>query len=356
MRKIILVAVLCLGFVGSLSIAGPVVGGGGGDTCENQIQIVSSDLMSWIVHAGSQYLKLPQNVTLNQYNQTMVEQIKITKVNCVGKGDQGYPVNYQGTPKICVFNFNSVSGSKITCDFEKFNQISIDDQYVLIHHEYAGLSGIENPSEDVSNYQVSNQIAAFLEEQTTKKLVVKKPVHKMIETRTQEYICGEAPNTFKKTYEITMNYDSKTWDFQIHTPGNPFYTGSLDAGVVIIKDLDSNKEYYGDGEVNDRYKYARVLNYDASIGGIISPDQMLEKFSNIGYPAIPAIAGYTYGYSELVYLKKLDGTLDSNKLLDFFIYNENGFINNGIVDIAGNIFIRIVGESKDSPYCHPKIK
>ncbi len=50
---------------------------------------------------------------------------------------------------------------------------SESDQYVLVHHEYAGLAGIEISKGEDSDYQVSNQISGYLENQVIKKLAVK---------------------------------------------------------------------------------------------------------------------------------------------------------------------------------------
>jgi hypothetical protein len=47
------------------------------------------------------------------------------------------------------------------------------DQYVLIHHEYAGLAGFEVNDGESSQYEISNQISGYLEDQIVKKLVVK---------------------------------------------------------------------------------------------------------------------------------------------------------------------------------------
>jgi hypothetical protein len=63
--------------------------------------------------------------------------------------------------------------ARIECNTKRFLETDESDQYILVHHEFAGLAGLEvNQGED-SDYQISNQIAAFLEDQVTKKLVIK---------------------------------------------------------------------------------------------------------------------------------------------------------------------------------------
>ncbi len=63
---------------------------------------------------------------------------------------------------------------RIECNYKRFNEASESDQYVLVHHEYAGLSGFETNKTDDSDYKISNQLTGFLESQVIKKLSVKK--------------------------------------------------------------------------------------------------------------------------------------------------------------------------------------
>lgn len=147
-------------------------GGGGGDPCENRIKIVRDDIKSWILKGGAQGLKLPAGKTLDLYNKNMIAAIDNTKIKCVSQNDKGYPVEVNGTPKVCKYqrSFNNYS---ITCDYQKFQALPESDQYVLIHHEYAGISDIENPNYDDSVYEVSNQISEYLVDQVVKRLAVK---------------------------------------------------------------------------------------------------------------------------------------------------------------------------------------
>jgi hypothetical protein len=50
------------------------------------------------------------------------------------------------------------------------------DQYVLVHHEYAGLSGFEVNNGPDSTYLISNQISEFLVDEVVKKLAIKAPL------------------------------------------------------------------------------------------------------------------------------------------------------------------------------------
>jgi hypothetical protein len=158
----------------SVSHAGPGISGGG-DQCENRVKSIGEDISVWIVNGGHQNLKLPTGLSSQAYAGAMSAGLKQTRVSCVGKGDPGYPVEIFGTPKICRFDVESRS-SRITCDFEKFRSLTDEEQYSLVHHEYAGIAGLEPAVGDNSQYAISNQIAAFLEETIVKKLAVKQPI------------------------------------------------------------------------------------------------------------------------------------------------------------------------------------
>jgi len=147
-------------------------GTGGGDICEDRIKLIRDDLKLWIQKGGPQSLSLPSGVSADNYAQRMLEQISKASIRCVGPGDEGYPVLVYNTPKICKFDLTA-SSSKITCDIKKFLDLGESDQYVLVHHEYAGLTQIEPPNGDDSNYGVSNQITSYLVNQVVKRLAVK---------------------------------------------------------------------------------------------------------------------------------------------------------------------------------------
>jgi hypothetical protein len=146
--------------------------GGGGDLCEDRIKVIVADLQSWIDQSGPKGLSLPQGISVAQYSQAMLKQISDVKAECVSTNDPGYPVLVDGTPKVCKFEDNP-TGGRITCDYTKFMETDQSDQYVLIHHELAGLAGLELPNKDDSHYEISNQISGYLQDEVVKKLVVK---------------------------------------------------------------------------------------------------------------------------------------------------------------------------------------
>jgi hypothetical protein len=159
----------------SQAFIGGSEGTGGGDLCEDRIKLVRDDIKEWIVKGGPNGLKLPEGLSVETYSKGMLEQIRKTKISCVGQKDRGYPVEVYGTPKVCRFD-RDANSSLVTCDFEKFQKMSESDQYVLVHHEFAGLADYERPNRDDSDYRISNQISANLASQIVKKLVVRKSV------------------------------------------------------------------------------------------------------------------------------------------------------------------------------------
>ncbi len=155
-----------------LAVAGGSSVRGGGDPCENRIKNIREDISSWIDQGGAEYLQLPEEMTLEKYTQSMEQQISKARIQCVGQGDTGYPVQINGTPKVCQFKRSS-NASLIVCDYQKFLSLDESEQYVLIHHEFAGLAGLELPNGSDSTYTISNQISDYLENETIKKLAVK---------------------------------------------------------------------------------------------------------------------------------------------------------------------------------------
>jgi hypothetical protein len=148
-------------------------GSGGGDLCESQIQIIRDDIASWIHKGGSKNLTLPEDLTESQYRSEMLKQIGRAKIRCIGENDTGYPIEVYGTPKVCRFDTSRFRSPTITCDRNAFMEMNETQQYVLIHHEYAGIAGLEKPNRDDSQYQISNQISAYLVDTVVKRLAVK---------------------------------------------------------------------------------------------------------------------------------------------------------------------------------------
>ena len=164
--------ILLLNLIMTISFAQAKVGSegvGGGDVCENRIKIVRDDIQNWIKDGGVSKLDLTKSVRATEYSKGMLSYIERTKVRCVSDGDIGFPVSVEGVPKVCRFEKNEMT-SIITCDYNKFLATSQSNQYLLIHHEYAGLADVEIPNGSDSDYSISNQIIPLLDNQPTKQL------------------------------------------------------------------------------------------------------------------------------------------------------------------------------------------
>lgn len=160
--KIIFYSLLVL--VGTLSLqahAGPPGGGGsggydhgnGGDMCENQFKSVREMLSNWIVKGGSKDLRLPAGISHEKYRFEMLKKMQTAKVSCIEN-----KLMVGSAEKTCK-NFVAADGSlNILCNSDRFMATSNYEQYILVHHEYAGLAGFEVNNKEDSNYEISNQI------------------------------------------------------------------------------------------------------------------------------------------------------------------------------------------------------
>lgn len=159
-------------FAASTLLAGPGKSGGG-DECENQLKEIKKDFLAWIDEGGHKQLDLLERMTHENYSEKMKSEILQSQFSCVGPADKGYPVEVNGTPKVCKFQKTS-SQSVFKCDFNKFLLLSTEQKYRKYHHELAGLIGLEVPSSkkpEESTYEISNQIS--LESVLVKKVKLK---------------------------------------------------------------------------------------------------------------------------------------------------------------------------------------
>ena len=140
--------------------------GNGGDPCENRILSIRDDIRGWINKGGADKLRLPKEITLKEYKSKMLQRIKTSTMSCTTKR-----LFYKGVEKTCL-NSGQEKGSFV-CNFERFSSGSEEEQYILTHHEYAGLSGLEvNDNKIESDYFISNQISSFLEITFVKRLSI----------------------------------------------------------------------------------------------------------------------------------------------------------------------------------------
>jgi len=140
--------------------------GNGGDACEERILSVRDDLAGWIKKGGAQNLALPAKLTLARYEQTMKQAMARAVVSCTAA-----PVIVRGVEKTCT-NFARNGRAEIVCNYDRFLASAEDEQYRIVHHEYAGVAGLEENREEESDYTLSRQLTKFLEAQTVKRLSV----------------------------------------------------------------------------------------------------------------------------------------------------------------------------------------
>ncbi|WP_413294905.1 ankyrin repeat domain-containing protein [Bdellovibrio sp. HCB185ZH] len=153
------VLVLVLSFLSSLAYGHFIDGqdrGNGGDQCEMRIAVIRADFENWVIKGASASLKLPYGITHEQYARTMLTQMSTATVSCTET-----VLTVGAAEKTCL-NFTDGQGTpRILCNVDRFMNAMASDQYVLIHHEYAGLAGFEVNDGEKSDYRISFQIADY---------------------------------------------------------------------------------------------------------------------------------------------------------------------------------------------------
>ncbi|MNS70749.1 hypothetical protein D3C72_1040970 [compost metagenome] len=145
--------IFLLGATAHAQTAGGYDHGNGGDMCEYTFKNVRDNLLTWILKGGAADLRFPKGISLDQYNLAMFQKMRAAKVSCTDK--QVFVGNAEKTCK----NFVEADGTpSIHCNEKRFMSASKFEQYILVHHEYAGLAGFEVNTGEASNYQISDQI------------------------------------------------------------------------------------------------------------------------------------------------------------------------------------------------------
>jgi len=210
---------------------------GGGDTCEDRIKDVRDDLNKWIINKGPNGLTLPEKMTVSFYSEAMLFQISKAKIECVGKSDERYSAGIEGISNVCRFDLIN-DKSFIKCDFFKFNSLSESEQYVRVHHQFAGLAGIENDLND----SVSNQISAYLVDDVVKKLAIR-PIKKAEDCTksTLESIHVHEEKLFRKEETAPLDWILELFN-SCKTKAVKYKTMSLFA--IATSNADLVKTYY----------------------------------------------------------------------------------------------------------------
>ncbi|MGE3610455.1 MAG: hypothetical protein AB7I27_12770 [Bacteriovoracaceae bacterium] len=240
MFKFILVTFILSNFISISSFAGGETSGGG-DASEARINEIRSDILKWITNGGAKELKLPSTLSYNQYVNLMSDILQPQKV-VIGLTEEKVLVN--DVEKTCKGFFQSSSSApRILCNISRFKNTSDSDQYILIHHEYAGLVQIENNEEAASDYSISSQISEFLEVQMVLKLAVK-------------------PKSFSDKLTIICEYFPGGYDYER-------MTFSLDGKEIKSVEYDSSMGAIGQFEKVGDFDFQHTTQ-DLGINHIIS--------------------------------------------------------------------------------------
>jgi hypothetical protein len=141
-------------------------GGNGGDMCEDRIKVIGDDIASWIHKGGPAKLNLPETTDAFEYSSSMLNSISKAKISCTSQ-----TLKIGNAEKTCI-NYPDPANPRILCNSAKFMNTTEELQYVLVHHEYAGLANLEVNQGESSNYTISNQLSAYLEKQFVLKLAI----------------------------------------------------------------------------------------------------------------------------------------------------------------------------------------
>jgi len=157
--------------------------GGGGDASEARVDEIRADILKWISLGGHQGLQFPARLDAQAYATAMnavlvphaVTVAFITSAQEAATTDPELKVSVDGKPKTCRgFIGARDSLMHIICNTERFGATSGANQYQLVHHEFAGLAGVEQNISASSDYELSNQITGYLVPETVLRLSVRK--------------------------------------------------------------------------------------------------------------------------------------------------------------------------------------
>lgn len=285
MKKSIFTLGLLFFFMSGYSASANKEVGNGGDICEKSFLTVRDDISSWIGKGGSAGLEFPSEISQERYDTGMLQMMRKASVSCTTEA-----VLIGAAEKTCK-NFEDENGdTRVLCNVKRFLETSASDQYVLVHHEYAGLAGIEVNAGEESRYSLSKQISGFLENQVIKKLAISRPISL---TRYCSIDGHESDFIGKLRHLINLNIDNlkkqgievdpSTVDYQLSIR-NKFYKTHINGNAYILAEggFKSRRgtvfvvqfEYYrNDSEKQSdlRWEWNLVKNGVDSEGNAINP-------------------------------------------------------------------------------------
>jgi hypothetical protein len=148
--------------------------GNGGDPEELYFREIAINIRQWLVSGNSMSLKLPEGLSNDTYKDKIIEVIDQFDVSFTFD-----LIQVAGTNKMCKNFWKSENDPKIICNYH-FIDLKIEDKYKLIHHELAGLAGLEISEGGKSDYFISSQISGFLKKEIIKRLPIVPQLDKTI--------------------------------------------------------------------------------------------------------------------------------------------------------------------------------
>lgn len=162
-------AVFLYGYL-SVAFAGGTVIRNGGDPDELSFQEIANNIKGWIASGNADNLNLPPDIPISDYKGKMTAVLSNYAVEFT---DQDIVVN--GAAKVCENRSHPDRIGWIICNralFQALVRDNIESIFRLVHHEFAGLAGLEISSAPRSDYRISDQVAAQLENEVVRRLPI----------------------------------------------------------------------------------------------------------------------------------------------------------------------------------------
>jgi len=204
-------------------------GSGGGDSCEPRIREIAREIRSWIFRGGAKQLDLNGVTNLKSYEVGMVDQIggstkrkiKYAGINCTSE-----PIKIGNVEKTCKNERDENGRGYVTCNLTRFMQnTNEDEQFRLVHHEYAALAGFEaSYGNESSKYPISDQLGKYMVNRTVRTLGILSE-----ENRNQFSFDGCAAD------ETRLNNACVPTKLDFH------YQCAIAGGLLINQDICMNK-------------------------------------------------------------------------------------------------------------------
>lgn len=211
-----LIAMTVSPYLASAGPASNAIGGsngGGGSDMESEFKTIATNIADWIRAGRSSGLKLRFGVTQEQYRTGMLRELTGYSIQMVSR-----PLFFGGSEKTCVSRAlmpkteTNPIRNLIECNqalFRDTYRSNPEGAYRLVHHEFAGLAGLEKNIGQNSDYHISDQISPFLEKETVLRLPVNDLMPDPVGLRT--FLCGN--NLLLQTHKGIRNEDEPYGNF-----------------------------------------------------------------------------------------------------------------------------------------------